>query len=317
MEGIGSIILVFTFSTLFLLCLLQAVFPKKSQIECRVESLSVVEEEAQVKKEKSDLLRVWVRQLDKEMYRFHFIAKHQKELDEAGMKVKAGEFFLLRIAFLLFLLLISSALGNPILAFILPITGFTLPSIYVRRKREKRLDKAAFQLPDVLGSISTSLKSGFSFMQAMQIVSKEIADPLGSEFQQTLREMALGLPAEEALSGLLERLPNKDLEIMVNALLIQRSTGGNLVQILETIQETISNRLKIRGELKTLTAQGRLSATIITLLPVFLFFILNLINPKYFSPMLHSPLGWAMLIFASIFVIIGWLVIRKIVTIEV
>jgi tight adherence protein B len=317
MESIRGILLVFVFSSLFLFCLLQVVFPKKSLLEVRLKGLSADQEETQHQKESQDFLREWIRQFDKRMFRFHFIAKHQKKLDEAGMKVRAGEFFLFRMALLLVLLFISAALDNPIMLCILPFAGFAAPSFYVRRKREKRLEKGAAQLPDVLGSISTSLKSGFSFMQSLQIVSKEIAEPLGSEFQQTLREMALGLSAEEALTGLLERLPNKDLEIMVNALLIQRSTGGNLVQILETIQETISNRLQIRGELKTLTAQGKLSATIITLLPVFLFFILNLINPKYFSPMLHRPLGWAMLLFASVFVLLGWVIIRKIVTIEV
>jgi tight adherence protein B len=165
--------------------------------------------------------------------------------------------------------------------------------------------------------MANSMRAGFSFMQAMQLVGKEVPDPLGPEFERTLKDINYGLSIEEAFKNLFQRLPDKELGLVINALMIQRSSGGNLATLLETMQETIRGRVRIKEELRTLTAQGRMSSWIISLLPVALGLYLYFMNPEYFGPLLNHPLGKVMLSFGVIFGILGWLLIRKIVNIEV
>lgn len=244
--------------------------------------------------------------------------KWRQRLEEAGVPLKPEEFLavcsLLMVSSLFFALLLHL---NAVFFFILPILCWVIPVVYIRFRKEKRLSTCALQLPQALGMMATAMKSGFSFIQAMQIVAKEVPDPLGPEFGRTIREINLGISVEEAFKGLLIRLPNDNLNLVTTAILIQRSTGGNLAQILETIEETITERVRIKEDLRTLTAQGRMSAWIISLLPIVLGLILNLMSPDYFSPMLHHPLGKVFLGVGILSGIIGWVVIQKIVRIEV
>jgi tight adherence protein B len=187
----------------------------------------------------------------------------------------------------------------------------------MKRKRKKRLAYVNYQLIEVLGMMANSMRAGFSFMQAMQLVGKEIPDPLGPEFERVIRQAGLGVPLEDVFEEMEKRLPNKELEVVIRAILAQRRSGGNLAELLETMEETIRGRVRILEELNTLTAQGRMSSWIITLLPVALGLYLALVNREYFAPMLEHPLGWAMLFIASVSIIIGWVVIQKIIRIEV
>ncbi len=248
-----------------------------------------------------------------------FINKWQSRIDEAALPLKAEEFFALRLMIATGMFILGLLLGYQsfVILIVLSIVGYGLPSIYIKNRKNKRLVRCASQLPPTLGTMATAMKAGFSFLQAMQLIGKEIPDPIGPEFNRTLREINLGVPFEEAFHHLLERLPNDDLEIIVTALLVQRSTGGNLADILESIQETIRERIRIKEELKTLTAQGRMSAWIISLLPLGLGLILNMMNPEYFAPMLHHPLGWLLIGIGVISGFIGWMFIQKIVSIEV
>jgi tight adherence protein B len=194
---------------------------------------------------------------------------------------------------------------------------FILPKFVIKKKSKKRLQLSSQQLIDVLGMMANSMRAGFSFMQAMQLVGKEVPDPLGPEFDRVVRQSGLGIPLEEVFEELVERLPNKELEVVVRAILAQRKSGGNLADLLETMEETIRGRVRILEELKTLTAQGKMSSWIITLLPVGLGLYLAMMNREYFGPMLEHPLGWAMLSVCVISNFIGWLFIQKIIRIEV
>ncbi|MFT4416827.1 type II secretion system F family protein [Fredinandcohnia humi] len=244
--------------------------------------------------------------------------KIQQELEAAGIPLKPEEFLLIRFILIISVGSIAVLLGLNILVCIaLTIIGLVIPRGYVKYKKNKRLEKCASQLPQTLETMSTAMKSGFSFIQAMQIISKEVPDPLGPEFASTIREINLGVSMEEAFDNMLKRLPNKDLEIVVTALLIQRTTGGNLTQILETIKETITERVRMKEELKALTAQGRMSAWVISLLPVILGLLLNILNKEYFSPLLTHPLGWTLLTFGALSGLLGWVLIQKIIKIEV
>lgn len=245
-------------------------------------------------------------------------SKWTKKLELAGIQKTPEEFIAIRILIGLILLAIFFLLGvrGTLLYLSLPI-GFLVPSLYVKRKIEKRLAIFSEQLAEALGIIANGMRAGFSFMQAMKMVASEMADPLGAEFTRTLSELNLGVSFEEGFTSLLERIPSKELELVVNALLIQRTTGGNLSELLETMQETIRGRVRLKEELNTLTAQGKMSSWIITLLPPFIAIYLNFMNPEYFQPMFKEPLGWLMIGFSVFFILIGWIIIRKIVRIEV
>jgi len=242
----------------------------------------------------------------------------EKILLEAGSKLKPEEFFALRILVPAGIGIIAALIGLPwYLITILVIIGFILPINFMKRKRKIRLAKVNYQLIEVLGTMANSMRAGFSFMQAMQLVGREIPDPIGPEFERVVRQAALGMPVDDVFLELVERLPNKELDVVVRAILAQRKSGGNLAELLETMEETIRGRVRILEELKTLTAQGRMSSWIITLLPLALGLYLALVNWEYFSPMFQHPLGWMMIFVGASANIIGWVFIQKIIRIEV
>ncbi|AGK55954.1 type II secretion system F domain-containing protein [Bacillus sp. 1NLA3E] len=244
--------------------------------------------------------------------------KWEQKLEAANLPLRTEEFMAIRLLAGIGLGGTAAILNMPL--FIITVSAILatfLPHFYVKRKIAQRLARCTTQLPQALGTMATSMKSGYSFLQSMQVIAQEVPDPIGTEFKKTLREINLGVPLEEAFENLQTRLPTDDIKIVANAIIIQRSTGGNLTQILDTIQETITDRVRIKEELRALTAQGKMSAWIISLLPVILGFILNIMNPEYFHPMLTQPLGWTMLGVGAVSGIIGWFVIQKIVNIEV
>jgi tight adherence protein B len=247
-----------------------------------------------------------------------FSESTEKILLEAGSKLKPEEFFALRLLTAAGLGIMAFLMGFSWYLIALPlIMGFVIPKFLVQKKRKKRLHISSLQLIDILGMMANSMRAGFSFMQAMQLVGKEVSDPLGPEFDRVVRQVGLGMPMEEVFEGLVKRVPNKELEVVVRAILAQRKSGGNLAELLETMEETIRGRVRILEELNTLTAQGKMSSWIITLLPVGLGLYLSLVNRDYFGPMLEHPLGWAMLFICGISIMIGWIFIQKIIRIEV
>ncbi|MGE6487446.1 type II secretion system F family protein [Paenisporosarcina sp. NPDC076898] len=246
------------------------------------------------------------------------LTKHQQLLIQSGVKLSLGELFLSRVIFTVICMSVGQVYNmHLILIVLLGVIGFHVPILYVKKKRTKRLQLASTQLGEALGTMANALRAGFSFMQAMDLVANEIGEPLGPEFLKALQEINFGIPVDVAFQHMLERLPDKELEIVLNTLIIQRSTGGNLAYLFETMQETIFDRSRIRDEVKTLTAQGKLSAIIITILPIALAIYIKLANPKYFQLLFSHPLGWAMVIFGSISMVVGWLIINKIVHFEV
>ncbi|WP_129689934.1 type II secretion system F family protein [Gottfriedia acidiceleris] len=279
---------------------------------------SSIGEVANTNEKKESLFSGVITAISKSFYGVRFVQKSEKKLQEAGSKLKPEEFFALRIVAAigsgLFALLINLSIFLVIVAL---IAGFVLPSYNIERKRNKRLNLISTQLIETLGMMANSMRSGFSFMQAVQLAGKEMPDPLGPEFERVVQEVGLGVSFEKAFQDLLDRLPNKELEVVVQAILAQRTSGGNIAELMETMEDTIRGRIRILEELKTLTAQGKMSSWIITLLPVGLAFYLYFFSPDYFRPMLHHPLGLFMIFAASISCLIGWFVIQKIIKIEV
>jgi tight adherence protein B len=195
--------------------------------------------------------------------------------------------------------------------------GFLLPKWYLRKKQRERVTKFNEGLADMITTIVGSLRAGFSFPQALKSVAEEASSPIKDEMASVLQEMQYGKSIEDALNDLNERMPSEDLDLMIQAILIQRQVGGNLATVLDKIVETIRDRTKIQRQISTLTAQGRLSGYVIALLPVILGFVLYLIQPDYIGVLFHNSIGLAMLFSGLISGIIGFILIKKITNIEV
>ncbi|WP_102027445.1 type II secretion system F family protein [Salirhabdus sp. Marseille-P4669] len=317
---------VFIASTLSVGAIGTIIMNKNKRIEKRIETfinqepvandtMSIVGENRN--KDKSLAPRI-LRTFSKYFKGKRFSRKWEVTLEQSGIPLKPEEFLSIRIVAAVILFFITLVLKmSGLFVLILPGLGWILPVLYVQSKGKKRIQACSTQLPQALGTLSTAMKSGFSFLQAMQIVSKEVDGPLGTEFAKTIREMNLGISTEEAFQNLLHRLPNKDLKIVVTAVIIQKATGGNLAKLFETIEETINERIRIKDELRTLTSQGKMSAWVITLLPIVIGLLLNVISPDYFQPMITHPLGIVLLILGCLSGLIGWVIIQKIVRIEV
>ena len=247
-----------------------------------------------------------------------YAKKMEVELEQADIPLKGEEFMLIRLlAMVVPIGLVLIFLGNIPLAILLATVGFIFPVLMVNRAKKNRVLKFNNQIGDALVVMSNSLRAGFSFLQSMEMVSKEMQPPIADEFGRALREMNLGTPTEEAMLNLVKRIESDDLDLVVTAVLIQRQVGGNLAEVLDNISHTIRERVRIKNEIKTLTAQGRMSGIIIALLPVGVALMLSVINPEYISKLYTTSMGLFLLIGGVVSQVIGVIVIKKIVDIEV
>lgn len=208
-------------------------------------------------------------------------------------------------------------IASPSMWWFFMILGWVLPHILLARSEKARLKLFDQQLPDALAIISNALRSGYSFLQAMEVVSREMPDPVAKEFSLVLRETRVNIPVDEAMGHLVERVKSPDLDLVVTAVLIQRQVGGNLSEVLDKIGGTIKERIRLQGEIRTLTTQGRFSGWIVSLLPIGLAVIMQLIQPGYLKPMLTHPLGWLMIGFGVVMLATGALIIKNMVNLEV
>jgi tight adherence protein B len=244
------------------------------------------------------------------------------ELAQADLKITAGEFMTLRgvLASVGALLGLVIPVGNPlVLALILMLAGLYGPTIWMRRRKLARQRKFNEQLPDLITMMSGALRTGYSFMQSLDLVAREGLDPAKTEFSRVVREVGVGIPPEEALSHLVDRMQSEDLNLLVTAVNVQREVGGNLVEVLEIIASTIRERIKLIGEVGVLTAQQQLSGYIIAMLPVGLGLLLFIINPTYMLGMFTTThwFGWTVVSCSGVMIVIGLVIIRRIVDIKV
>lgn len=213
---------------------------------------------------------------------------------------------------------LTRVLGQSIVVvFVLTALTFFAPYLYLIWKRKRRFAKFNAVLPDAMDLISRALRAGHSLPSAMDMVAQEIAEPVAGEFRRIFEEQNLGLPLREALVNLTERMPLPDVRFMVASMLIQRETGGNLVEVLDKAATLVRERARLMGQIRVHTAQGRLTGWILCLLPIFLFFVISWINPQYMETLTSDPLGRTLLITGSCLMMLGVLVIRKIIDIKV
>lgn len=247
-----------------------------------------------------------------------YLNKISKELLKAGLVMRGEEYFTAVLCLVCGLFLVGIVFTKDVFtALILGTLGLLAPQIFLNNLKVKRLKQLNYQIGDALMTIANSLRAGFGFMQALDLVSKEMPDPISAEFRRTLREIQLGATMDHALLAMANRVQSEDLDLVVTAVLIQRQVGGNLAEVLENISDTIRERIRMAGEIKTLTAQGKISGLVIGLLPVFLMIFLFLISRDYILTLFTTKIGIILLVGGIISQVIGFAMINKIVNIEI
>ncbi|MFQ5471844.1 MAG: type II secretion system F family protein [Dehalococcoidia bacterium] len=243
------------------------------------------------------------------------------QLERAGVPLRVGEYYMIRWAvggvFLIVPFVFGFSLFQIGIALVLGIVGYMLPSMWLSGKRNRRKSRIDAQLVDMLGLVSNSLKSGYGLMQSFEFASKQMNAPLAVELRRMLREANLGLSGEDALNAMGERIDSRDLDMVLTAVNIQRTVGGNLAEILDKVAFTMRERERIRGEISTLTSQQRMTGIVIGGLPVFMFGIFMVLNPDYMSLLFTEMAGRLILVTAVGLEIMGYLVIKRIMAIEV
>ncbi|MDP4163824.1 MAG: type II secretion system F family protein [Bacillota bacterium] len=318
---INIILLFFCLTSFFLFAFFfQLIFHSDKRIESRMQRYLAVSDEKLGRKQMNLIVHY---QLTKQRIRKNLLSKEKNTkletmLARSGLPLKPEEYILFQW--------ISTALSSCVFLlvtgkwlFLLPgcLIGFYFPKWYLRKKQKARMTKFNDGLADMITTIIGSLRAGFSFPQALKTVIEEASSPIKDEMESVLKEMQYGSSLEDSLNDLKERMPSEDLDLMIQAILIQRQVGGNLATVLEKIVETIRDRTKIQRQISTMTAQGRLSGIVVGLLPIILGFVIYLIQPGYIGTLFHNKIGMIMLAAGLIAGIIGFIMIKKITVIEV
>lgn len=250
-----------------------------------------------------------------------FAQNWRRQLARADIKLTVAEYAALHIISMIgffvvgYFVLFGQTL---VMGIVSGFVGFFAPRIYVARQTSKRLHLFEQQLPDTLGLWVNALRSGYSVMQAMEAISRDAAEPTSTEFRRVVQEISLGIDMGDAMDHLVERVESDDLDLVVTAVNIQREVGGNLAEILEVISHTIRERVKLKGEIRVLTAQGRITGYLISGLPILLALFLYAINPGYMGNLFENrACGWPLLGVGLALIGIGSAVVQKIVQIEI
>jgi tight adherence protein B len=270
-------------------------------------------------KRKTTLANEW---MNTRIEKFAWGSSIAKELARADIKLKVGEFiaFAVGVSGLIAFLGWITSDGSWFIGGVGFVIGAFLPRIYVNMQKTKRLVRFNGQLADMLNLMVNGLRAGYSTMQAMEAVAKELPAPISEEFRRVVQEMQLGITMEAALDNLLRRIPSLDLDLVITAMNVQREVGGNLAEILSTISHTIRERVRVKGEIRVMTAQQVYSGRFLSLLPVALFLALYFLNRPYVELYFADEtrlIGLIALGAAFLLIVAGYFVMNKIAAIEV
>jgi tight adherence protein B len=239
------------------------------------------------------------------------------DISRAGLKWRPSEFAVMVAAWTILPVFILFILHmQPVVIILAGLLGFCVPVVYLKAKQGARMRAFNNQIADALSLMASSLRSGYSFMRAMQVVSSEMPPPISEEFGRVIDECNVGVPTEDALMHLVQRVQSYDMELVVTAVTIQIQLGGNLAEILDTIAETIRERVRINGEVAALTADGRLSGIILIALPICLGCVIYTLSPGYLTPLLTQHTGKMLMLGAVVSTVFGALIIRKMLQID-
>lgn len=319
MTGFVAFI-VFLFAWTFFSAILVIIFCKEKPIDKLKyfdEEYKMDEKAKSFKKDKLGIRRLISYMIPKACSNSGYMGRIEAELVKADIPITAQELIVIKLlSSFVFLFLCYAAVKNIFILLIVLVAVWNTSTIIIASKKKDRIKKFDSQLNEGIMIVSNSLKAGYSFMQAIAVTTEETGDPFSKEFKKMLKEMSLGIAEEDAIKNLTMRIESEDLKLVANAILIQKDVGGNLSEILDNISETIRERMKIKGELKTLTAQGKLSGIIVIMIPVFMGVGIYIFNRDYIMLLFTSPIGLAMLAASVINQILGVLMIRKIIKID-
>jgi tight adherence protein B len=325
MSGITLIIIVGGVIVLILLIvgIIVSVNSERSLVERRLGQYLEGEKSDEERKADRSALTDWVNKRVEKSSQGDRIAR---QLARADLKFQVGEYYALMLISMVGVAVVAWFLAGGginlrggITALIGGVIGLFLPSLYVRSQQGKRLSRFNDQLADMLNLTVNGLRAGYSTMQAMEAVSKELPSPISDEFRRVVQEMQLGIPMETALENLYRRIPSDDLDFVITAINVQREVGGNLSEILDVISFTIRERVRIKGEIRVMTSQVRTSGTAMALIPIFLTIFLWFLNPEYMGSFFDKGpwCGFGALGLAGALIVSGYFIMMKIADIEV
>jgi tight adherence protein B len=252
-----------------------------------------------------------------EQYQERYVAKSMNDLSDMFLFIDPRQMLVLNVASMCLLGILSYILFNPILCVGATIFGFFLPMLMVKHYRKRRIKKFNVQLVDALQAMANAFKAGLTFPQAIEHVSREAQPPLSQEFGLFVKEVKLGVPLEEALVNMAKRVGSDDLELVVVSTNIARQLGGNMAEMFETISTVIRERFRLEGKIDALTSQGKLQGWIVAAMPAVLGMVLNSMRPDLMEPMMNHLFGYILVTLIAIMEVMGILIIRRIVNINI
>lgn len=287
----------------------------------------LVGEETAEQEEQQNIGKEAIASVDAAMSKGKTGSKIARDLARADLKLRVIEFIGLKILAAMGGVAFGAFLGRAdvraqiVTALVGAVLFSFIPEFYIKIRASGRIKTFNAQLGDTITMMANALRGGYSFLQTMDMVGNEAPEPTATEFKRVVQEVGLGRTTAEALDNLLRRVPSEDLDLLITAVNIQHEVGGNLATILDSIGHTIRERVRIKGEIKTLTAQGRLSGYVITGLPIAMGLYITMVNPEYMNPIFTfglPPKAWCCLpVTALFFIAVGYVVMMKIVDIEV
>ena len=252
-----------------------------------------------------------------EEYETRYSTKGSRELGEMFLFVSPRQLLVLNACIVAVLVLLGLLAFNAIVTVLLGVAGIIAPTYLIRYYRKRRIQRFEAQLVDALDQMASALRAGLSLQQSMDNVGKEADPPLGQELGLTFRELKLGVPMDEALLNMADRVASDDLKLVVTSSNICRQLGGNMAEMFETIAQTVRERFRLEGRIKALTAQGKLQGWVVASLPIVLGFVLNWMRPDLMQPMLHSWFGVGLIAAVAVMEVLGIILVRRIVAIDI
>lgn len=252
-----------------------------------------------------------------EQYQERYVTRSMNDLSDMFLFIDAKQMMILNICTFFLFAIGGYLVFNPIVCVMTAILGFFFPMMLVKFYRNRRIGKFNVQLVDALQAMSNAFKAGLTFPQAIEHIAKEAPPPLNQEFGLFVKEIKLGVPLEEALINMGKRVGSLDLDLVVVSTNIARQLGGNMAEMFETIAMTIRERFRLEGKIDAITSQGRMQGWIVAALPIALGFVLNMMRPDLMEPMLDHWFGYGLIAAILVMEVLGILIIRKIVAIDV
>jgi tight adherence protein B len=252
-----------------------------------------------------------------EEYEQKYLTRGARDLTEMFYFIKPRQLMVMTVAIAFVLALLGYVIFNWLVALLLGLTGFLAPFLGIKKLRERRVRRFETQLVDALSQMSAAFRAGLSLAQATENIAQEMPPPISQEFGLFVKEIKLGVPQDEALQNLADRVGSEDLQLVVTATNVARQLGGNMAEMYDIISGTIRERFRLEGRIRALTAQGRLQGWVVGAMPLVLGLVLNLMRPDLMEPMLRSNFGYALIGLIAAMEVVGIFLIRRIVAIEV